>query len=345
MTPDTYSCPVCSSPVIAKPGRVKVPHFAHATKSHCPSVGESSDHLYAKWVLGEQFRAVGYKVTLEEPHSEGRRVDVAVTIEHPITPLRYAVEVQNSSIDPREMSRRFLADLKAGFWWTAWIFTGSRAKRLLDAEPGTEVRLPEDILAGSGPLILNEHKAEIYEQLSMRTDGLDVQTWMGSALAVSYGSIGRLRGIKFLDANGSLWHTELSTTRRGRAAKRGSQLQNTRQIDRKERISFKLFGDPWGLGDTQRLTLASELAEFLPDDNDTTVASTELLHFASQKLLVTPSQEFDDWVRKTIGNIKGWTYRGDETARSLKRSIQIFLYDIRNPLGARPNGWPAAPAA
>jgi competence CoiA-like predicted nuclease len=128
--PSQYFCPACRPRVIAKPGRIKVPHFAHTVTSHCPSAGESVDHLRAKRILAERFRAVGYEVVLEEPHSGERRVDVAVTLPHPHHPLRYAVEIQNSAIDPREMFRRFLADLESGFWWTAWVFTGSRAAPL-----------------------------------------------------------------------------------------------------------------------------------------------------------------------------------------------------------------------
>lgn len=101
--PAEYFCPTCGQPVVAKPGRVKIPHFAHVVRSDCPSAGESLDHLRGKKVLAEQFRVVGYEVALEEPHPRERRVDVAVTLPHPLRPLRYAVEVQNSAIDPREM--------------------------------------------------------------------------------------------------------------------------------------------------------------------------------------------------------------------------------------------------
>jgi hypothetical protein len=58
LTPTSrYFCPACGSPVIAKPGRIKVPHFAHTVTSNCPSAGESADHLFAKRILAERFRA------------------------------------------------------------------------------------------------------------------------------------------------------------------------------------------------------------------------------------------------------------------------------------------------
>lgn len=244
MEPAEYFCPSCGLPVVAKPGRVKVPHFAHAVRSDCPSAGESVDHLRAKMVLAEGFRAVGYEVALEEPHPRERRVDVAVTLPHPLRPLRYAVEVQNSAIDPREMFRRLLADLESGFWYTAWVFTGARAAPLLAADAGAEVRVPADVLSEERILTFPEG-TKSRQQL---TDliGMDASGWIGDRLGSgSYGCVGGLYGVKCLDPDGLLWSVQFDRiARRDRATGgRGTPLQSTRRISRKRTMSF----DPvWG---------------------------------------------------------------------------------------------------
>ncbi len=131
------------------PGPVVVSHFVHRANLDCPASGESPRHLAAKRILADKFRAVGYKVALEESYpAASRRVDVAVTI--PGSELRYAVEVQDSAITTQEMSRRTVADTRGpgGFQSTYWVWTGGRANRLLTAPQGGEVRVTADVLHG-----------------------------------------------------------------------------------------------------------------------------------------------------------------------------------------------------
>lgn len=141
---DAYTCPLCAGNAILKRGRVKVAHFAHAPGAVCEWAAESLSHHLAKRLLADRFRALGYIVELEEPHlTVGRRVDVAVTVP---TGHRVAVEVQDSAISVDEMKRRNGADRRSGFFATAWVFTSSRAARLLTAQEDHEVRIPNEIL-------------------------------------------------------------------------------------------------------------------------------------------------------------------------------------------------------
>ncbi len=101
-------------------------------------------HHLAKRLLADRFRALGYTVEIEEPHlSVGRRVDVAVTVP---TGDRVAVEVQDSAISVNEMQRRNRTDRGIGFFATMWVFTSSRAARLLAAQEDDEARVPNEIL-------------------------------------------------------------------------------------------------------------------------------------------------------------------------------------------------------
>lgn len=162
---DAYTCPLCVGEVILKRGRVKVPHFAHAPGATCDWAGESLRHHLAKRVLADRFRSLGYSVELEEPHLRvDRRVDVAVTVP---TGHRVAVEVQDSAIGVEEMKRRNRADLHSGFFATAWVFTSSRAARLLSAREGHEVRIPNEIRwihnrYGQGVFVIDENAERMW---------------------------------------------------------------------------------------------------------------------------------------------------------------------------------------
>lgn len=341
--PAEYFCPTCGQPAIAKPGRVKIPHFAHVVRSDCPSAGESIDHLRAKKVLAEQFRAVGYEVALEEPHPRERRVDVAVTLPHPLRPLRYAVEVQNSAIDPREMFRRLLADLEAGFWYTTWVFTGSRAASLLAADAGTEVRLPADILYEEGIVAFPEG-TKSRQQLTELV-GMEVGGWIGDRLASgSYGCLGRLYGVKCLDPESLLWSVQFDTiTRYDRiAARRRARLQSTRRISQKRTIPFELFGPVCGLGDQQRLDLATALAEFLADTS-TPIDFGRVYQLAAQVLDTPRTAALEEWVRTTLESIHGYPLYPRLTEGGVRRWGRIFVESHEQPTRVPPCGWPVAP--
>lgn len=162
---DAYVCPSCAGDAILKRGRVKVAHFAHVPGAVCDWAGESMRHHLAKRVLADRFRALGYAVVLEEPHlNVGRRVDVAVTVP---TGHRVAVEVQDSAIRVEEMKRRTRVDRRVGFFATTWVFTSSRAARLLAAEADHEIRVPNEMMwvdnrYRQGVFVIDEHAGRMW---------------------------------------------------------------------------------------------------------------------------------------------------------------------------------------
>ncbi|WP_410587206.1 competence protein CoiA [Amycolatopsis sp. lyj-23] len=340
----SYVCPVCTEDVVAKPGRVVLPHFAHRTRSVCPSANETEAHLRAKSRLAAEFRDIGYEVALEEPHSNTRRVDVAVTVPHPTQPLRYAVEVQNSAISPTEMGHRFIADLKAGFACTGWIFVGERAKPLLAAAEGTEVRASQDIL-------MAEHIFTFLDEGSCREltaiTGRRPSDWLGERLSPSRGTLGWLRGAKCLTPEGQLWSFNFEQVYRpGYGRHRGIQLKSTRRIERKIRMPFDLFGLPWGEGDDQRQQLAELMQDAVPD-NDLPVDIDAATQLAAQALNLPNTPALGDWVQRTLASLHDIDERRSQLARtnaSLRDQCQSFLLD-NEPTFAHSCGWPAAPNA
>lgn len=63
-----FYCPQCKNNVHLKIGAIKIPHFAHKTKSACEaffSEGESEQHLLGKEHLYQLFLQLGYEVELE----------------------------------------------------------------------------------------------------------------------------------------------------------------------------------------------------------------------------------------------------------------------------------------
>ncbi|WIX78755.1 competence protein CoiA family protein [Amycolatopsis carbonis] len=330
--------------MVVKPGRIKVSHFAHVARSDCPSARESVEHLQAKKVLAASFRALGYEVALEAPHSGDRRVDIAVTVPYPLLPLRYAVEVQNSPIDPREMFRRLLSDLKVGYWFTGWVFTGRRAATLLAADVGDHVRLPADVLAEEGFLKFPKERTS-RRQLS-EVIGDDPSNWISERIgAGSYGCVGRLHGVKVLDTDGSLWHVQVDKVypSRGGTSRSGAALQSVRRVSRKQKIPFDLFGPAPTRGDEQRLTLATYFAETL-NDVHTAVDFDELCASAARALTISRTTEFDRWVRQTLSNIGVISRDSTVFEDSLRLTCQVFARRHGTPTDMPPCGWPPAPS-
>jgi hypothetical protein len=269
-------------------------------------------------------------------------VDVAVTLPHPEHRLRYAVEVQNSAIDPREMFRRFLADLESGFWWTAWVFTGARAAPLLAAAEGSEVRLPADVLA-THPLVMFPEKERSGRQLTDLV-GLDVNSWLGMRLSPSYGCVASMKGVKCLDTEGALWSVHLDDVARDdrRLGRAGTSLQSTKRVGRKRQIGFDLFGAVWGTGDAQRLALVSALAGSLPD-TEALIDPDKLGLLTARALEVPHTTALDEWIRETLDSM-GWPLRSHTTASRLRNDTRIFVnHDSSDPLVAPACGWKAAP--
>ncbi|MER7114143.1 competence protein CoiA family protein [Saccharomonospora azurea] len=144
---EDYTCPECHGRVVAKPGRTRTPHFAHAPGAACSMAGESAAHLAAKACLAHQFRQQGYTVTIEATSPlRDRRIDVLVGIPTPAGVRTVAVEVQDSKISVEDIKRRNKADRQAGHVGTLWTFTRRRMTQIVDAaESEQECRVPDDV--------------------------------------------------------------------------------------------------------------------------------------------------------------------------------------------------------
>lgn len=64
----SYYCPDCSSPMVARIGEVRAPHFAHKSESICG--GEGPRHLMSKRFLSHALSLSGYSAIEEYQHGE-----------------------------------------------------------------------------------------------------------------------------------------------------------------------------------------------------------------------------------------------------------------------------------
>lgn len=115
---DDYFCPDpdCGARVILKRGTKRIAHFAHAAASSCVLSQETLEHMQAKFDIAGEYRRRGYSADVEVPVKspvEDRRADVLIASpRHPS--LRYAVEIQDSAVDERELWRRTRSYAAAG---------------------------------------------------------------------------------------------------------------------------------------------------------------------------------------------------------------------------------------
>ncbi|HEY3696755.1 competence protein CoiA [Phenylobacterium sp.] len=123
-----YACRGCGKPVIFKPGRVRISHFAHHPGSECSYGGlMSAEHLKAQHIIAEALRERGVGVELEAPVLSlvgDRRADVLAWPSARPT-VRIAVEVQASDItidliDAR--TRSYAAEGIAPLWLRLYDF-------------------------------------------------------------------------------------------------------------------------------------------------------------------------------------------------------------------------------
>lgn len=110
-----YICPNCKADVILKQGRIVIHHFAHRPPTVCSwSRGETREHLLAKIVIRDAFRARSYQADYEVEVLSGegdRRADVLVTIGQG---AQVAIEIQHTPILYDAIERRTGAYLVAG---------------------------------------------------------------------------------------------------------------------------------------------------------------------------------------------------------------------------------------
>ena len=67
-------CPMCRRALVAKQGKVREHHFAHAKGEECEHAGETALHLAAKDILATSREIVLPEVVVQFPHASQRRV-------------------------------------------------------------------------------------------------------------------------------------------------------------------------------------------------------------------------------------------------------------------------------
>lgn len=111
----SYICPNCGEQVILKQGRIVIHHFAHKPPTDCSwAKGETREHLLAKTVIRDAFRARSYQAEFEAEVLSGagdRRADVLLTNGNG---ARVAIEVQHTPILYDAIERRTGAYATAG---------------------------------------------------------------------------------------------------------------------------------------------------------------------------------------------------------------------------------------
>ncbi|WP_422123740.1 competence protein CoiA [Planococcus sp. X10-3] len=114
---NTFTCRDCGNISYLKIGSIKIPHFAHKSRSDCDSFSEpeSSLHLQGKILLHDFFTAKNFSVELEKYLPEIRqRADLLVE-------GRTVIEFQCSAIPAHDVVRRTAAYKAIGLEST-WIF-------------------------------------------------------------------------------------------------------------------------------------------------------------------------------------------------------------------------------
>lgn len=102
-----FYCPQCHEKLQLKIGSVKIPHFAHFSKSNCEShfaESESEQHLLGKEQLFQLFLSLNLQVELEPYLSSlQQRPDLLVSVDHQ---TKFAVEFQCSSLKNERFHER-----------------------------------------------------------------------------------------------------------------------------------------------------------------------------------------------------------------------------------------------
>lgn len=114
-----FYCPVCEDRVTLRKGNIRIHHFAHRAGAECPNAGESMLHLEIKRSL---FLALREYEGCSRCGLERVLPDVRPDLSLVIRGTPVAIEVQVSSIQETEITRRFLAYTDLGIhclWITA----------------------------------------------------------------------------------------------------------------------------------------------------------------------------------------------------------------------------------
>ncbi|MBM6618271.1 competence protein CoiA [Bacillus suaedaesalsae] len=123
-----FHCPSCKQRVQMKIGTMKIPHFAHMSKTICDSFseGESQYHLKGKLQLYDWFVRQGYSPIIEPYFSQMKqRPDLYVEIKN----QRYMIEYQCATIEKGRFQERNDNYLRHHYK-VLWILGANRLKRI-----------------------------------------------------------------------------------------------------------------------------------------------------------------------------------------------------------------------
>lgn len=124
---ESFRCPTCSEEVIVKAGSQMIPHFAHRSKSNCPSQegGEGGYHEKGKLLLFQWLKHQNLDVQLEAYLPEIRqRPDILIRLNHKTV----AIEYQCARVPPEQIRKRNEGYHKAGIV-PIWILGANRMER------------------------------------------------------------------------------------------------------------------------------------------------------------------------------------------------------------------------
>lgn len=122
-----FYCPICHEKVIIRAGSETIPHFAHYSKSECPSVkgGEGPYHEKGKLLLYEWLKQQRINVSLEKYLPEiNQRPDLYLIIKN----KKIALEFQCSRIPIEHIQKRSRGYQRIGIH-TIWILGANQFKR------------------------------------------------------------------------------------------------------------------------------------------------------------------------------------------------------------------------
>lgn len=122
-----FFCPTCQQPVMVKSGPQVIPHFAHYSKSKCPSRsgGEGPYHEKGKLILYQWLKSQNINVTLEKYLNDiDQQPDLFIKINH----KRIAVEFQCARMSVRDIQKRNNGYQLAGIV-PIWILGANLFKR------------------------------------------------------------------------------------------------------------------------------------------------------------------------------------------------------------------------
>lgn len=132
-------CPVCKSPFIARQGKVRTWHFAHATKVNCDGAGETALHQAAKQILKDSLGRVFI------PDEVIRKIGWPASPSHSVGRARRRLD----DLMKHVFAERLVSPHKVRLEPQDWIHQGFRPDAVLEGNKGSrllvEIRVTHEV--------------------------------------------------------------------------------------------------------------------------------------------------------------------------------------------------------